>query len=83
MKIFASRDELDPQSVDQAHLVYYEGEKRFYIEVPDDTDPWETPLQLSSFVKRGERTVNAYWSKLWVQRRIVPSDRQNLDQMMI
>ncbi|SCJ78612.1 Uncharacterised protein [uncultured Eubacterium sp.] len=31
MKIFASKDELDPQSVDQAHLVYYEGEKRLII----------------------------------------------------
>lgn len=82
MKIFAIRDELELQSMDLAYLVYYEGEKRFYIELPDDADPWETPLLLSSFVERGERTVNAYWSKLWVQQRIVPSDRQNLGQIL-
>ena len=82
MKIFAIRDELDPQSVDLAYLIYYEGDKRFYIELPEDADPWETPLLLSSFAKRGERTVNAYWSKLWVQQRIVPSDRQNLGQIL-
>lgn len=55
---------------------------QFYIELPTDADEWETPLLLSSFVKRGKRTVNAYWSKLWVQQRIVPTDRQNLGQIL-
>jgi hypothetical protein len=26
--------------------------------------------------------VNSYWSKLWVQQRIVPTDRQNLGQVL-
>ncbi|HPF86991.1 MAG TPA: DUF2442 domain-containing protein [Candidatus Limiplasma sp.] len=82
MKIFAIRDETDPARKDVAYLLYYEQSKRFYIELPDDADPWETPLLLSSFLKRGERTVNAYWSKLWVQQRIVPPDRQNLGQIL-
>lgn len=63
-------------------MFYYEREKQFYIELPDDADEWETPLLLSSFVKRGEYTVNAYWSKLWVRQRIVPTDRQNLGQIL-
>ena len=37
---------------------------------------------MSSFLKKGERTVNAYWSKIWVQQRIVPSDRQNIAQIL-
>lgn len=78
MKLFAIRDETDNNSKDLAYLIYYEKEKRFYIELPDDADLWETPLLLSSFLKRGERTVNAYWSKVWVQQRIVPQDRQNI-----
>lgn len=78
MKIFAIRDESMQEQIDLAYLLYYEIEKRFYIELPDDADPWETPLILSSFVKKGEKTVNSYWSKLWVQQRIIPSDRQNL-----
>jgi predicted DNA-binding transcriptional regulator AlpA len=82
MKIFAIRDETDKNKKDLAYLLYYEMEKRFYIELPDDADPWETPLILSSFVKRGEKTVNSYWSKLWVQQRIVPADRQNLGQIL-
>lgn len=82
MKIFAIKDETDDRKKTLAWLIYYEKEKRFYIELPDDADPWETPLILSSVLRRGEKTANAYWSKLWVQQRIVPSDRQNLGRIL-
>lgn len=82
MKIFAIRDETDLTGKDIAFLIYYEQDKRFYIELPENADSWETPLLLSSFLKRGERTVNAYWSRMWVQQRIIPSDRQNLGQIL-
>ncbi len=82
MKIFAVRDENDALRKNIAYLFYYEKEKRFYIELPEDADPWETPLILSFFLRRGERTVNAYWSKVWVQQRIVPPDRQNLGMIL-
>ena len=82
MKIFAIRDETSKDNKDLAYLLYYELEKRFYIELPEDADPWETPLLLDSFVKRKEKTVNSYWSKVWVQQRIVPMDRQNLGQIL-
>ena len=82
MKIFAIRDESNEEQSDLAYLLYYEHEKRFYIELPENTDPWDAPLLLSSFVKKGETTVNSYWSKLWVEQRIVPSDRQNLGQIL-
>lgn len=78
MKIFAIRDDSAVQQKDLAYLLYYEQEKRFYIELPENADPWETPLLLSSFAKKGETTINSYWSKVWVQQRIVPTDRQNL-----
>ena len=82
MKIFAVRDMNDSTNKDIAYLIYYEKAKRFYIELPDDADPWETPLLLSSFLKRGERTVNSYWSRLWVQQRVIPQDRQNLGHIL-
>lgn len=82
MKIFAIRDESADSRTDLAYLLYYELEKRFYIELPDDADPWETPLLLSTFLKRGETSINSYWSKMWVQQRIVPTDRQNLGQVL-
>lgn len=82
MKIFAIRDEDDVRKKDLAFLIYYENAKQFYIEIPEEADPWETPLLLETFVKRGERTINAYWSRLWVRQRIVPTDRQNLGQIL-
>lgn len=80
MKIFAIRNEENKEI--SAYLLYYEKEKSFYIELPDNADPWETPLILSSFAKQDITTVNSYWSKIWVQQRIVPSDRQNLGQVL-
>ena len=78
MRIFAIRDEELPKDETLAYLLYYEQAKCFYIELPDDADPWTTPLLLSSFLKRGEYTINAHWSRMWVQQRIIPSNRQNL-----
>ena len=47
MKIFVIRDETDNARKDLAYLLYYETDKRFYIELPEDADPWETPLLLA------------------------------------
>lgn len=82
MKIFAIRDESADNQVDLAYLFYYKLEKQFHIELPENADPWETPLLLSSFAKNGETSINSYWSKMWVQQRIVPIDRQNLGQIL-
>ena len=82
MKIFAIRDESAVTQKDLAYLFYYELEKRFYIELPQVADPWEIPLLLDSFVKQNETTVNSYWSKIWVQQRIIPTDRQNIGEIL-
>ena len=82
MKIFAIRDEAADVQKDLAYLLYYELEKRFYIELPEGAEPWETPLLLDSFVKQNETTINSYWSKVWVQQRIIPTDRQNIGEIL-
>ena len=82
MKIFAIRDEADPRRKDLAFLLYYEHTRQFYIELPNQADPWDTPLLLSSFAEKGVESVNSYWSRLWVQQRIVPPDRQNIQQIL-
>ena len=82
MKTFAIRDEESKKKKDLAHLIYFEKDKKFYIELPDNADFWETPLILSSFLKRGQRSIDSHWSKIWVQQRIVPTDRQNLGQIL-
>ena len=82
MRIFAIRDENLSSDTVLGWLIYYERAKAFYIELPEDADPWKTPLLLSSFVKRGQHSVSSYWSRLWVQQRIVPRDRQNIGQVL-
>ena len=82
MRIFAIKDETLSADRILAYLIYYQNPKAFYIELPDDADPWDTPPILSSFVKRGEHSVNSYWSRLWVQQRIVPPDRQNIGSIL-
>lgn len=81
MKLFAIKSDSTGDKV-LGYLLYYEKPEQFYIELPDDTDEWETPLLLSSFIKRGQRTVNSYWSRAWVQQRIVPPDRQNIGAIL-
>jgi hypothetical protein len=83
MRIFAIRDESKTNQKDLAYLLYYEKEKHFYIELPEDADPWDTPLLLDSFLKRGEHSVNSYWSKVWVEQRIVPPERQNISKVLL
>ena len=55
MKIFAIRDEYAAEQVDLAYLLYYELEKRFYIELPENADPWETPDSCRSLPGPGSR----------------------------
>ena len=82
MKIFAIRDDANDTQKDLAYLLYYEQDKRFFIELPEGADSWELPLILDSFMKKNDTTVNSYWSKIWVQQRIVPTDRQNIAEIL-
>jgi hypothetical protein len=82
MKIFAIRDEENKPRKNLGFLFYYENEKQFFVELPENADPWETPLLLASSAERGEYTVGAKWSGLWVKQRIIPPDRQNIGQIL-
>ena len=82
MRIFAIKDETLSEEMILSYLVYYENHKTFYIELPDGADRWETPLILSSFAERGEYSIDSYWSRRFVQNRIIPQDRQNISQIL-
>lgn len=82
MRVFAIKDDSLSSEQVLGWLIYYETAKAFYIELPDDAEPWETPLLLDSFVKRGEHSVGSYWSRIWVEQRIIPQDRQNIGQVL-
>ena len=82
MKAFAIRDASIQKERDLAWLLYDPDSMCFTIEICEDVDEWEAPLILSSFVKKGKRSVDSYWSQVWVEQRIVPRDRQNLGTIL-
>ena len=82
MRVFAIKDESISKDKVLAYLIYYENAKNFYIELPEEADPWEVPLLLSSFVERNEYSINPYYSNLWVKQRVIPADRQNIGSIL-
>lgn len=81
MKIFAIKSEYE-NIEPNAFLIYYEISDKYYIEVIDNVSEWEVPFFLSSFVKKGIYTINSRFSYDWVKQRIVPTDRQNIGQIL-
>lgn len=78
MKVFAIKE----SKKELGYLFYFEREKEFVIELLDGLDEWTIPILFASLYKKGTRTINPYWSKVWVQQRIIPSDRQNIGQIL-
>lgn len=81
MKIFAIKNEYD-NSEPVAFLIYFEAAKKFYVEITDSADEWQVPFAFLGYVKKGIRTINPTISLRWVRERIIPSDRQNISQIL-
>lgn len=81
MKICEIRDESAGQMI-IGYLFYYEKSRTFAIELSDKIDEKEAPLFLSSFIRKGQLSVDPEWSARWVRQRIVPTDRQNLGMIL-
>ncbi len=82
MKAYAIRDQAMPGHPDLAYLLYYEKSRRFCIELCRDTDAWNAPPILSFFAGKGQLTIGFHWSRIWVEQRIIPPDRQNLGMIL-
>ena len=67
---------------DLAYLLYYEKSDCFCIELCANADRWTLPPILSSFASKGYMTVDFHWSRIWVEQRIIPPDRQNLGMIL-
>lgn len=64
------------------YLFYYENEDAFVIELSNDLSCDEASVFFEPFIEKGELTLDSKWSKYWVNQRIVPTDRQNLGQIL-
>lgn len=63
-------------------LLYFEKEKSFIIECQSYLDEWTAPLIFANIVKGGNYTISRELSHLWVNERIIPAGRQNIDSIL-
>ena len=65
-----------------ATLFYNEDTREYRIEIDPAAGEDDVPMLLIPFIWRKQRTLDATWSRKWVQERIVPPSRQNLGQIL-
>lgn len=84
--IFEIRDAAQPLGHNRGRLVgylfYFERSRRFYAEVPCELDEWEAPAMFYGHVKRGIYSIDSKWSMKWVGQRIIPAERQNINEIL-
>ena len=83
MKIYLVKDKEYPKDFVICYLLYFENDKRFYVEWDDGIDLDILPMPFDALAKKGYKYIDSYWSKIWVQQRIVPSNRQNITQILL
>jgi len=81
MKIFAIKDELN-KALTLAFLFCFPSTGECYIEIPSNVNYLDLPIILSHFAEKKQYTVDCYWTKKFIEERIIPSDRQNLGQIL-
>lgn len=79
MKIY---EILDDEKNSIGVLMYYEKKKDYIIELRENLDEWSAPLLFSNLVKRNIYTVPRNLSFLWVKERVIPSGRQNINDIL-
>ena len=63
-------------------LLYFEKSKSFIIELREELDEWTAPLLFADKVKHGTYTIGRDLSRAWVNERVIPLGRQNIDSIL-
>lgn len=63
-------------------LQYFEKENSWIIELKDDLDEWSAPLLFAGLVKKGIYSMPRSLSHDWVRSRVIPSERQNIEDIL-
>lgn len=80
MKVFKITD--DYLGTEIGHILYYEKCRDFIIHLRENLDEWSAPLLLTKYVKDNIYIIPRDVSLLWVKERIVPTDRQNIGEIL-
>ena len=82
MKYFEIRSDLKDDNRLYGVILYDEKLDQYLTELPDDLEFKDAPLLLDSAIERGLRTVSPYVTKLWLNERIIPENRQNIGMIL-
>lgn len=80
MKIFHIMDEENKLLV--GVLFYEEKERTCHIELPEYLDEWTAPLLFTGYIKQKIYSIPQDLSLLWLEERVIPSGRQNLQNIL-
>lgn len=83
MRLFAIMDGSRRKAEPCAFLVYTEKTREFEIVIRQDVDPDSLPQSLTSFARQGVYTLDNEQSMAFVAERLVPTDRQSLEEVLI
>lgn len=76
MKIFAIRN----KNMVYAYLFSNDTYDDYYIEINDEVK--EQDVFLKMFLDKNEKTINNDWAKRWIDERVIPSNRQNINEIL-
>lgn len=65
-----------------AWVLYEPASDAYAIEIAPDAKAEELPLGLALLSQRYGASIDGYWAWRWVQSRIVPSERDNIDEVL-
>lgn len=81
MKILLIRNRFK-KDITLGYVLYFEKTKTFNIEIEKNATFEDLPIVLDLFASRGVYSLNSYYSKLWIEDRVVPIDRQNIGDIL-
>ena len=64
-------------------LIFDEMTREFGIDIASWAGTEDVPMLFIPFIEKGERHIPPEWALTWVQERIPPAGRQNIDEILI
>ena len=72
----------DGCNIDYGVLTYDSDRQIWHIDIAPERNWEDTPLSLAIYIRTGKFSLDERESLAWVQDRIVPPNRQNINQLL-
>lgn len=82
MRVFAVYNPLATKRAACAWVTYEPGQDTYSIEIDEHTQPEDLPFMLALFAEDSIRTIEDRWARQWVESRVPPADKTNIDEVL-